>query len=1469
MELSQEKITQLGTLLGAVSPIAIQRTLAGGKSGAGVWLVDAQLNSWSGSAILKLERLDAVVGRKEESIAHRNAVDFNPNFAKRHIAKLIAAAELDGFTVSLFEAAGGGLENCQPLKSLSSGLHKSACEKIAEDLLGDWNKGAIEADSVWPDSALLQAWLGYRLDTSKGGRITDRFQDYSISETVEAFSFGGNTYPNPLYWSLSKNLNCDGGIRPILGFVHNDLHGENAIIVDAFGSQFGYFLIDLALAEGQVPLLFDQAYIELSTLLFACNGLGINAWVEENSKLASVSGIRDLYENGVDKHRIPIADSIAAIRHVCRSWISGKFQSRKTQVQRQQMLARVAVGLNFLNKSGLEKSQQLKALLYSAVNLRAYFEYCKKQIPEPQCSLLESDVVPGLTTAAVRDACHFVDSFEKGRSIYVLVSTLDSEESKLLDPAVIAKVNWSLVLDLDASSGAETFFGKARSIVEKINVVRLLLPDRGVGVTASSRSTVWVKARGHDKAPGSVPMDFDLWRRKKLQYIRNIMAEVFEILEPLSIRLVVVQGKSWQAYSSEIGEAVFESAGIDDVRCLWLGTLPTERFSPGTLFVLPTHPVQSLLTGIELCLGSGTDPTKVLLPCRGGGQGGVTLKDFTDIRELAIVTEDLEIVHAAISTVNSSPTEGNFLRGAPITWGELELEQDLRRDLYDETVKNLEKTLADPRNRLFEISHKPGAGGTTFARRLLWNYRGTFPTVVLRSMSDQTASRIETMFHLCSLPVLILAEADICSKEDAIRLLHSTSSRNVRCCVLFVCRLTGPAPALPISDDRTYINDVMNSREASRFLGRYSFGASTGQQTRLRDLTHASDHQKFRCPFFYGLYRFEDGFSHVRDYVRGHLKGLDEQQQQLLAFASLISVFTQGGIPERLLASLAKQKYGPGTVLGRVFGQDVDRLFVSYAKEDYVVKASHPLIAQQVLEFALGTDRSDPIKWREQLSALSHKLIELFREYSDDSGVDVSDIFMQLFIQRDYITDTQSRKKFSALLEEIGEEAYQAEILRRLTQALPNEPHFWNHYGRHCMYSKNRRLNDAIEHLKLAIDLAPNDEVHHHTLGVIYALRVQETLLQFGKETGEEVNAWHAIDGDYRFARDCFQLARALAGSASQHPFVSDIQLITRTIHQLRHISRAMSFLEFLKLEIEISSDLREELASAENLLIEVKRLTDEVAVHTTYVEEANFHLRRILSDSESLIAYLHLRLEQAGGDTVQNRRFLLSVNQQERWHALANSSADKLDRYLAIAERNLDVSNPVDQDFRHWFNIYRESARFNYTEAIDKVSRWYNLTNSLDSAFYLYTLYFTQWYDGAIRNSAVVQSALDKCLSLSQERNRRQSFEFLAAASGVGFLSSRQLGQRDPATSFYLETSKLAIVDGTIKTIAGPQAGTISITPRWFQALVGAAPLERSLEAFFLPGEDFHPNVDENTPVQFFLGFRRGGLRAHVVKRN
>ncbi|MGK8223123.1 tetratricopeptide repeat protein [Achromobacter xylosoxidans] len=1462
----QINFTELGEALGAISPLKMQKALAG-KSGAGVWLVDAQLPTWSGVGVLKLEQVDALIGRESEALRHSAAVEHNPSFADSHIAKLVRSVTLDGYTVALFEAAGGGLENCRALRVMQYSMHKSACSNIAEALLKNWNKDAIEHQETWSESRILQEWLGYRLDKAQGGRLEDRVGCFGISSEDKAFSYAGTSYPNPMYWARNNNLYHNGGLRPILGFLHNDLHSDNALILQGFGPKSDFLLIDFALAEGGRPLLYDQAYLEFSTLLQCSQSTDVLPWIQEIQKVCKVNGPQDIHTLDIDRLRIPVIDSIGAIRVACKSWASNSFNARKGQIHRQGLLARVAVGLNYLNKGGVDSHTQLVSLLYASANLREYFEYCGINPPDPSCVLAEREVVAGVPVTVVREACAFLDSFQPNRNHYVLLNALSPDGYIGSDLTPLAQVHWSIVLDLEKAATGNTFHEGTSHAFEKSTLVRVIVPNQSLQIEASIRSTSWIKCLGSELIAGSVAPDYASWRLRRIQHLRTVLSDIFQKIGPLPIRLVVMHGAGQENYASDVAEALFQVAPVEDVKCLWIGSPYSGHLPVDAIKLVEGSPVTFLLKGIELALGDGDRGTQLRLPKRVQGQDVVSLENMMDSRVVPIINEDLEVVHAGLAETPGSIASGDFLRGAPITWAELELEQDLVRELNDDVIQNIREALSDPRNRLFEIMHKPGAGGSTFARRLIWQLKEAFPSTVLRRLSDNTGSRIESLFHLCSLPVLILIEADVCTKEEVSRLLHAASARNVRCCAIFVSRLTGAAPSFVIDKGRIYLSDVMPASEAKKFFGRYVMGASQAQGDTLRALTYDNSQQKFRSPFFYGLYRFEDGFSHVPEYVNGHLASQNDYQRELLAFASMVSVFTQAGLSERLLAAIADEKYYPGQMLGRIFGSDADRLFVCYEKDGFVVRASHPIIGRQILEAVVGHVCGGH-NWNHQISAVALKFIDAVAPHVHSFGSEVIELLMQLFIQREHLGEHVKKAPFSALLIEVAVEPYQAEIFDRLTTALPDEPHFWNHYGRHCMYAKNPKLDAAVEYLEEAVRLQPDDELHHHTLGMIYRAKVREMLSQFARRSGSEIDAWTAVEKDYFCARACFEKARGLSGGGNQYPYISDIQMVTRTISLLRSISTAPTWLDFLKTETPIVEVLRNELASASGLLVEVKRLTEETADQPAYVESMEFYVQRIERDSAALIEYLSNRLSQAGGDTLLNRRFLLSVQQQRQKKEGRISNPQELERYLIIAEKNLQESNPSDQDYRHWFELYRDSSYFDITEAIAQCYRWHQDTASLDSAFLLYALYFTQWYDGAIRDVEVVLSNLERCVALSQERNRRPSIEFLTATTPAGIVSVDRLGARDPKTGFFNRTEGLVVVEGIIKEIKGPQAGTISVVPKWFKAGADTASGTRTVPAFFVPGEDFLPAADENNLVCFYLGFRRGGLRAHEVKR-
>jgi hypothetical protein len=155
-----------------------------------------------------------------------------------------------------------------------------------------------------------------------------------------------------------------------------------------------------------------------------------------------------------------------------------------------------------------------------------------------------------------------------------------------------------------------------------------------------------------------------------------------------------------------------------------------------------------------------------------------------------------------------------------------------------------------------DLYHAPGAGGTTVARRIAWDAHTTFPTVVLKQcIPAETASRIELIYKITGLPILLLVEgADVQEKQTED--LHSIlRARQVSVVFLQVLRRF----SRPEERERSFfIDSNLSNVEAARFAHRL---AEIKPQKRSRLLALASSGAvDERTAFYFGLETFEEDF---------------------------------------------------------------------------------------------------------------------------------------------------------------------------------------------------------------------------------------------------------------------------------------------------------------------------------------------------------------------------------------------------------------------------------------------------------------------------------------------------------------------------------------------------------------------------------------------------------------------------------
>ncbi len=93
-----------------------------------------------------------------------------------------------------------------------------------------------------------------------------------VNPDIAGLLINGNVFPNPLIYA--RKPEPWGKARPIdiaTGFIHGDLNTNNILVKFSEDDKTlaGYYLIDFALFKENMPLLYDQRYLEMSYLMHA------------------------------------------------------------------------------------------------------------------------------------------------------------------------------------------------------------------------------------------------------------------------------------------------------------------------------------------------------------------------------------------------------------------------------------------------------------------------------------------------------------------------------------------------------------------------------------------------------------------------------------------------------------------------------------------------------------------------------------------------------------------------------------------------------------------------------------------------------------------------------------------------------------------------------------------------------------------------------------------------------------------------------------------------------------------------------------------------------------------------------------------------------------------------------------------------------------------------------------------------
>ncbi|MDX1436168.1 MAG: tetratricopeptide repeat protein [Anaerolineales bacterium] len=357
--------------------------LVGGWSGAAIYLVSVSTEDDDDvrHLVLKVDR-KRPMSKTDEIVRHKQAVASSPpEFGANHIPEIVYdRVESEGAIIIFYAIAGQSLLN---FRTLSQYQRQDQIEALFAAtnhyLLDEWNAGRAFRHSPHPQE-LLQRWLGFRLDEGQNIEAFIR-DDAGIHPEMPGFIVQSDIYPNPLFYARSQAP--WGAVRAgdaVFGLQHSDLNTNN--ILAKFSrdetSLEGFFLIDFALFKENLPLLYDQRYLEMSYLVHAMSRSSFETAVDLIARLGS----HDILE----PHQAPIEmagvnAAIRASRLAFERWVTARHASLGDDLWGQYWLAGTAAGLSYCHKAGQAPEIRLAGLIYASANLKQYFKLFNLGMP--------------------------------------------------------------------------------------------------------------------------------------------------------------------------------------------------------------------------------------------------------------------------------------------------------------------------------------------------------------------------------------------------------------------------------------------------------------------------------------------------------------------------------------------------------------------------------------------------------------------------------------------------------------------------------------------------------------------------------------------------------------------------------------------------------------------------------------------------------------------------------------------------------------------------------------------------------------------------------------------------------------------------------------------------------------------------------------------------------------------------------
>ena len=1044
---------------------------------------------------------------------------------------------------------------------------------------------------------------------------------------------------------------------------------------------------------------------------------------------------------------------------------------------------------------------------------------------------------PYINSASWQQFHRACDGFDDRRAYIGVID--ENEQATDDDWNAFARIGWDLIIDFDVKTDQAGAFFKSREALGKIRSLKLTTLDSELPVIGPGAS-LWVAAKGVNSGPTTVQAaNWREWHREGQAKLRRAAETVARNTDVKATTIIVFGGES--SFVRTVCEQVDDSFR-DRVEFVF-ATLDSNKYSEiiktfnGTFVPISFGDACRHIGEIR---SSNPETVSIEIPKMEGGVAQIPPE------QARWIEEEFDLVHLYTRTsIEDTQDEiRKFHQGNQISWYGLNAGIDIHRDAVDEIERRVREGLASRSVRRLDLSHWPGAGGSTFGRRLAWNIHSSYPAIVARSVNPSSnLDRIRYLFDLSNQPVLVIVDSPSATANDLDRLFYLVRGSNVWATIIRVVRYYGdpqknrPAP---------FLDAMLSTHEALALEERLSTHVPD-RRSALHNLSGIED-RRLRTPFNYGLTAFGRDFQGIESYVSNRLDRCSEHGRLVCLLSSLVYHYGQQNISLQLFAGRLGIPPSRVIALSDVVDDFVEDLFVSMKNG---LRPIHEIIAEEILRQLLGQDPTDE-NWRTGLADATITLAEMCEEQATASGAETSEMLHTVVLERhtgEYDAD------FSRLLKDIPSPEARERVLTRLTELFPYEPHFWAHLGRfRSLVTKNHQM--AHECHQTALRLAQDDPTLHHMAGMSLRSQLYD-LLDIIEQTTELAEN---IRGLVEEAADRFATARRLDWR-NEHGYIAHVQMLERVINAAATREGFRYDTSGFLTKPQNGWYLRL-LDQAEQLLVDltIARGGDSPS---GYESRIRIGLNRVYGNYTNAIAGWTSLLSRPDIRTYYPsiRRSIINAYLAYRKGNWLSLSQRELDIVFGLAEKNLDEEPSSDANLRIWFRAARLTGGVSVDRATEILGvrklRW----STIDTLYYLYILKFLQSDEGSLSMTNEARELIAECRAASVRTAfpRSRCFEWLGGNSGLKALVNRsELGEWDNSKKFWSNEIPLRRIPGVVSHIQSPASGEIKLT--------------NGLTAFFVPSTvavegGYLRGLHERRRVEFYLGFSYEGLRAWSVR--